>query len=142
MSLDPALLRQSFDIVVEREPELTLRFYDVLFSRFPQAKSLFAGTTVKRQAEMLQGALVAVLEHLEDASWLVSTLGGLGQKHVAYGVTTEMYGWVGESLIATLAEAAGDAWTPELEGAWAEAYGAITGLMLDGAAKEPLTRAS
>jgi hemoglobin-like flavoprotein len=83
-----------------------------------------------RQAEMLTGALVAVLDHLEDAPWLVSTLGALGAKHVGYGVTREMYDWVGGCLLATLAEVAGPVWTPELNAAWSEAYGAIASLML------------
>ena len=79
---------------------------------------------------MLTGALVAVLDHLEDAPWLQSTLGALGVKHVGYGVTREMYDWVGASLLATLAETAGAKWTPALEAAWSEAYGAIVSLML------------
>jgi hemoglobin-like flavoprotein len=45
-----------------------------------------------------------------------------------------MYGWVGASLLATLAEVAGADWSPRLEAAWTEAYGAIAGLMQQGAA--------
>ena len=81
---------------------------------------------------MLTAALVAVLDHLEDAPWLRSTLGALGSKHVGYGVTREMYDWVGASLLATLAEVAGPNWTRELNDAWAEAYSAIVSLMLAG----------
>lgn len=132
MSLDPELLRRSFDLVAEREPQLTLRFYEILFDRHPQVRPLF-GREQARQAEMLQSALVSVLEHLEDASWLSETLMALGKKHVDYGVTDEMYQWVGASLLATLAEAAGEAWTPAVEAAWTEAYGAIAGLMQRGA---------
>ena len=83
--------------------------------------------------EMLQQALVSVLEHLEDAPWLEQTLGAMGQKHVDYGVTAEMYDYVGASLLATLAEIAAKDWTPELEQAWTAAYGAIASLMLKGA---------
>ena len=79
-------------------------------------------------------ALVAVMEHIEDGRWLEQTLTALGQKHVDYGVTEEMYDWVGASLLAALAEAAGEDWTPELEAAWRAAYGAIAGLMQQGAA--------
>jgi hemoglobin-like flavoprotein len=79
---------------------------------------------------MLTGALVAVLDHLEDAPWLQDTLGSLGAKHVDYGVTREMYDWVGASLLAALAEVAGPAWSPELNAAWGEAYGVIVSLML------------
>jgi hemoglobin-like flavoprotein len=83
-----------------------------------------------KQAEMLTGALVAVMDHLEDAPWLTSTLGALGEKHLSYGVTREMYDWVGASLLTALAEAAGSKWNAELNVAWAEAYGAIVSLML------------
>ena len=132
MALNAELLRSSFELVVERQPALTPRFYEILFERYPQVKPLFGRSTAK-QAEMLQSALVAVLEKLEDASWLEQTLGAMGLKHIDYGVTDEMYGWVGESLLAAIAEAAGKDWSPELHGAWTDAYGAISGLMLKGA---------
>jgi hemoglobin-like flavoprotein len=82
---------------------------------------------------MLTDALVAVLDHLEDAPWLTQTLMALGAKHKDYGVTDEMYGWVAASLLATLAEVAGPDWTPKHEAAWTEAIGAIAGLMKSGA---------
>lgn len=135
MSLNVALLRSSFDLVVERQPQLTARFYDILFARYPKAKALFGRHTAAAQEKMLSDALVAVMDHLEDAPWLTTTLKQLGAKHVGYGVTTEMYGWVGASLLAALAEAAGPDWTPSLEAAWTEAFGAIAGLMQAGAAE-------
>lgn len=129
MGLKVELLRSSFALVVEREPELTARFYDVLFARYPQVKPLFSPNGGARQQRMLSDALVAVVDHLEDAPWLQTQLQALGAKHVAYGVTPEMYGWVGASLLQTLATVAGDDWTPELAAAWTDAYGAIAGLM-------------
>jgi hemoglobin-like flavoprotein len=57
----------------------------------------------------------------------------LGAKHVDYGVTDEMYDWVGASLLATLAEACDQDWSPEIADSWASAYGAISGLMKEGA---------
>lgn len=134
MPLNAPLLRSSFVLVASREPELTHRFYDILFQRYPQVRPLFSRNTRDKQEKMLRDALVSVIEHLEDAPWLAQTLRALGAKHVAYGVTPEMYTWVGGALLATLAEAAGGAWNPELESAWTEAYGAIAGLMREGAA--------
>ena len=133
MSLNVQLLRESFALVVERQPKLTSRFYEILFARHPEVRPLFGQRSTEAQALMLQEALVAVLDHLEDASWLQQNLANLGSKHAGYGVTEEMYSWVGASLLATLEEVAGDAWTPELEQAWADAYGAIAGLMKSGA---------
>ena len=133
MSLNVTVLRESFDVVITAAPDLTERFSGELFSRFPHLQPLFGRRSQKAQADMLAQALVAVLEHLEDPRWLTDVLGGLGQKHAGYGVTDEMYGMVGEALLATLAKAAGEAWTPALAGAWTEAYGAIAGLMQAGA---------
>jgi hemoglobin-like flavoprotein len=132
MALNQALLRSSFEAAVEREGAITSRFYDLLFARYPQVRPLFARNASKAQQEMLQRTLVAVIEHVDDAAWLTSTLGALGKKHVDYGVTKEMYPWVGECLLATLADALGSSWTKETEQAWKEAYGAICSLMLAG----------
>lgn len=133
MSLNVELLTSSFELVIERQPQLTTRFYEILFERYPQAKPLFGRNSGPTQARMLGEALAAVVEHLEDAPWLAENLGALGARHVDYGVTDEMYGWVGDALLATLAEAAGDDWSPALAQAWADAYGAIAGLMQSGA---------
>jgi hemoglobin-like flavoprotein len=135
MSLDVALLRSSFALVVERQPQVVHRFYEILFQRYPQAKALFHRNSAAQQEKMLTDALVAVMDRLEDAPWLTGTLKQLGAKHKDYGVTDEMYGWVGASLLATLAEVAGQDWTPRLESAWTEAFGAIAGLMQTGAAE-------
>ncbi|HEY6879336.1 MAG TPA: globin domain-containing protein [Polyangiales bacterium] len=133
MSLNVPLLRSSFELVVERQPQLTKRFYEIFFTRYPQVKPMFGRNSAAQQAEMLTAALVSVLEHLEDAPWLQQTLHAMGKKHVEYGVTDEMYGWVGASLLAAIGEAAGADWTPELKQAWTDAYGAISGLMIEGA---------
>jgi hemoglobin-like flavoprotein len=135
MSLQVKLLRDSFELVVERQPQITPRFYQILFERFPQVQPLFGRNAGTKQSAMLQEALVAVIEHIEDAGWLTETLAAMGRKHLDYGVTAEMYPWVGESLLATLAEIAGDAWTPALEAAWGEAYAAIASLMQRGASE-------
>lgn len=135
MTLNPSLLRSSFELVVERAPDLTIRFYEILFERYPQLAPLFAHGNRGYQARMLAEALAAVIDHLDDSPWLTQVLSGLGKRHVGYGVTTEMYAMVGDALITTLAETAGDDWTAELEAQWMEAFGAIRDLMLAGAAE-------
>ena len=134
MSLDVPALRESFALVVERAPHVTTRFYEIFFERYPQVRPMFGKATV-RQEEMLTAALVAVLDRLEDAPWLHETLASMGARHVGYGVRDEMYDWVGECLLAALAEAAGDAWSPAIEAQWSAAFGAIRDLMLVGAAR-------
>jgi hemoglobin-like flavoprotein len=132
MPLNAPLLRSSFETVVERQPAITPRFYEILFSRYPQVKPLFGARSSRAQEEMLQQALVAVVDHLEDASWLTSTLGALGAKHADYGVTREMFDCVGDALLSTLAEVLASDWNDDVRAAWIDAYGAIRDLMLAG----------
>lgn len=139
MALNGPLLQSSLELVVSRRPEITPRFYEILFARHPEARPLFGRNSAQAQAQMLQDAIVAVIDHVEDAEWLTSTLGAMGAKHVDYGVTPSMYPWVGGALIATLAEIAGPDWTPEMEAAWSEAFGAIQALMLQGAEQRAAT---
>ena len=129
MALNPVLLKSSLELVVTTNPNLTLRFYEILFSRYPELQPLFGRNSRENQAKMLAEALVATVDHLEDAPWLVQNLGALGARHLDYQVTDDMYPKVGDALLSTLAETAGEAWSPELQAQWAEAYGAICGLM-------------
>lgn len=142
MGLNADLLRSSLALVAERQPLITGRFYEVLFARYPKVRPLFGRNAPETQQQMLQSAIVAVLDHLEDADWLAATLGGLGRQHVGYGVTAEMYPWVADSLLATLAEIAADDWTDDMRTAWSDALGAIAGLMLSGAAAEEVRGAA
>src|SRR5689334_20191751 len=110
MVLNVRVLRESFELVVGRAPDLTGRFYDALFERHPELRGMFGRNSRDTQERMLASALAAVIDRLEDAPWLQQTLGGLGAKHRGYGVSDEMYDWVGEALLATLSGAAGDQW--------------------------------
>lgn len=132
MAVDAQVLRGSFDRALKRQPDLTHVFYEDLFARHPSARLLFERTDMAAQEQMLAGALVAVMDHLEDVQWLQTTLAALGAKHAGYGVTNEMYGWVGESLVATLAKANGQDWNAVQAAGWQEAYGGIVSMMLAG----------
>lgn len=134
MTLDAAVLRQSFSMITERSPGVMRRFYEILFQRYPETESMFprGPEGLVKQENMLTNALTAVLSHLEDGAWLERTLFAMGGRHVKYGVSDEMYGWVGTCLLAALEEAAAP-WTPELEAQWTAAFGAIASMMLAGA---------
>ena len=135
MKTDKDLMTESIGWAVEREPVITKRFYEILFERYPGVKPLFGKNSGDNQARMLQDAIVAALDHIEDGPWLSETLGALGAKHVSYGVTDDMYPAVGECLIAALADLSGGRWTKEHEAAWVRTYGALQSLALAGAAR-------
>ncbi|MCB9744037.1 MAG: flavohemoprotein [Alphaproteobacteria bacterium] len=133
MSLNVQLLRDSFALVLDRDPNITARFYGIFWDRYPQVKPLFGQShDHSKQQEMLAGVLVAAVENLEDTAWLQQNLHALGYRHEGYGVTEEMYPWVGECLIAAMSEAVGDDWTEEMTANWAAVYGVMTELAVAG----------
>src|SRR5690606_31500800 len=66
MVLNVPLLRDSFALVVDREPQVVHDFYEILFERYPRVQPLFRRARAE-QAKMMTAALVAVMDHLEDA---------------------------------------------------------------------------
>lgn len=133
MSLDVTTLRDSFTLIAERNPQITTRFYEIFFDKYPEVRPMFGRRSQREQEAMLTQALVAVLDHLEDGPFLGDTLRALGARHVGYGVRDDMYAWVGDALLSAFAEVLGDEFTPRVRDAWTEAYGAIVGLCLEGA---------
>jgi hemoglobin-like flavoprotein len=142
MAFELDALETSFDLVAPRGDILMDVFYARLFAAAPAVEPLFAGTDLRRQKSMLLAALVMLRKSVRDLDTLVPTLRRLGARHVAYGARAEHYPVVGEVLIASMVEVAGDAWKPEYERAWATAFEVVAGAMLEGAAAAELDLAA
>jgi hemoglobin-like flavoprotein len=135
-------LETSFDLIAPNGDELMDEFYARLFERAPAVKPLFANTDLKRQKAMLLSTLVLLRKSLRDLDAVLPKLRALGARHVAYGAEPAHYPVVGEVLIASMAAVAGDAWRPEHEEAWSEAFGVVAAAMMDGAADAELEAAA
>jgi methyl-accepting chemotaxis protein len=142
MALDALALETSFDAIAPRGEELMDRFYARLFETAPAVRPLFAGTDMRRQKNMLLGALVLLRASVRDLDAIVPKLRQLGARHVAYGARPEHYPVVGNVLIASMAEVAGPAWRREYADAWTEAFGVVAGAMMAGAAAAGLEAAA
>ena len=142
MALHLELLETSFDAIAADGDRLMDIFYSRLFAAAPAVEPLFAGTDIRRQKAMLLSTLVLLRKSLRDLDRIVPTLRALGARHVGYGAQAGHYAVVGEVLIASMAEVAGDAWRPEYEAAWSEALGVVAGVMLEGAAEAELDLAA
>ena len=128
MSNDIEILETSFDLIAPRGDELMDEFYSRLFDAAPAVRPLFPADMRKQKAMLL--------------SALVPTLHALGARHVGYGALPEHYPVVGSVLIESMAAIAGDAWTPEIEGAWSAAFNLIAGAMIEGAESAELAEAA
>jgi hemoglobin-like flavoprotein len=138
MSLNVDLLERSFALVKGNGVEFSSQFYATLFLDHPAVQPLFANTHLQSQGEKLFASLVLVVNNLRNPEALENALKGLGTRHVKYGVLPQHYPLVGASLLKTFAMSlAPTDWTPEVQQAWADAYGAVTKLMLEGADYPP-----
>ncbi len=135
MGLQVELLEESFAAISPQGDELTESFYRNLFSDFPEVKPLFAEVDMAEQKKKLLASLKLTIDNLRRPEVLAPALENLGLRHADYGAVEEHYPAVGQTLLKSLGEVAGEAWTEELNDAWAEAYSEITGTMLAGAAQ-------
>ncbi len=133
MSLKVELLEESFAAVAPKGDELVDQFYQNLFADFPGVLPMFEKVEMAEQKKKLLASLKLVVNNLREPDKLVPALEQLGVRHLDYGAKEEHYPAVGQSLLKSLATVAGDAWTEELNAAWAEAYGEISKIMLAGA---------
>ena len=135
MALDADLLRSSLKAISHKADQLAATFYDRLFSRYPEVRPLFEQTRMDEQRKKLIRSIVLIVRHVDNETFLVPYLEGLGRMHVAYGAQDAHYDAVGSCLLQALAETAGEQWSDELQAAWGDAYGVVAGVM-KGAAKK------
>ncbi|MDR3081558.1 MAG: flavohemoprotein [Streptomyces sp.] len=134
MSLDPALIHQSFATVERRAEQASRYFYTHLFHHNPGVRAMFP-EQMDEQRDRLFMALGHAAKHVADTDALVTYLRGLGFDHRKFGARPEHYPAVGRSLLATLAFFCGEAWTPQVEASWVAAYGVVTEVMTAAAAE-------
>lgn len=126
------LVRSSFELVRPIANQAAALFYDKLFERDPSLSALFHGDMAK-QGERLMQMIDGAVRLLDRPAMLASVLGGLGARHVGYGVLDSHYPTVGAALLDTLAAGLGDAFTPAVREAWAAMYAHVSHVMRDAA---------
>lgn len=126
------LIQDSFAKVVPIRDDAARIFYDRLFEIAPEVKPLFKGDMAE-QGTKLMAMLGAVVNGLRDLDSIVPVARKLAVDHVPYGVTAAHYDPVGAALLQTLEVGLGDAFTLEVREAWEEAYGILSGVMIDAA---------
>lgn|GEM_PF-315205 len=133
------LIEESFKFVAPQADLIADRFYQRLFEAAPAVRSMFPDDMAD-QKRALMAALGTIVSHLRRPEMLEAYVSGLGERHAGYGARPEHYDLVGETLLETLAEVAGDAWDDAYAGAWGQAFAATRDIML-AAAAVPATKA-
>lgn len=133
------LVQDSFEKVAPIASTAADIFYDRLFEVAPEVRPMFSND-MGRQKEALMATLATAVQSLHNPDAIIPVLKKLGADHVGYGVKDEHYDTVGATLLFTLEKGLGDDWNPELQEAWTETYGLVSGVMKDAAADVPVKK--
>lgn len=123
----------SVPVLREHGLTITKTFYKNMFSAHPELHNIFnAGNQANgSQQQSLASAVFAYAANIDNADALSPVISRIVHKHASLGITAAHYPIVGEHLLGAIKEVLGDAATPELIAAWAEAYGLLAKALSD-----------
>ena len=127
-----AVIKQTLPVLQAHGETLTRHFYQRMFSHNPEVQPFFnpAHQHSGSQQRALAGAICAYAQHIENPAELAGAVELIAQKHVSLGIRPEQYPIVGENLLASIQEVLGDAATPAIIDAWAQAYGVLADIFI------------
>ena len=124
------LVQQSFAKVAPTADKAAELFYGRLFEIAPQVRKLFPDDLTE-QRKKLMATLTIVVNGLDNMDSIFPAAAELAKRHVAYGAQAAHYSVVGDALLWTLEKGLGRSWTPDVAAAWASAYAALSGFMIN-----------
>ncbi len=125
-------IRRTWQLARPYLPEITEDFYNLLFTLAPTTRDFFPASLQAEQGRTFR-ALVHVLHIVDRPDDLAPFLHELGRDYRKFDARPDHYEAVGTALLAALKRWLDDAWTPEVERAWAEAYTLVARSMQDAA---------
>jgi hemoglobin-like flavoprotein len=129
-SSQKVLVQNSFASLAPIVEDVAALFYRKLFELDPDLRVLFP-EDLGPQRRKLSQMLTAAVKGLDRPEQLIPVVRDLGRRHAEYGVAESHYETVGAALMWTLKKGLGEAFTPELENAWATVYGLLATTMKD-----------
>ncbi|MGF1490753.1 MAG: globin domain-containing protein [Prochloraceae cyanobacterium] len=136
------ILEKTFALVEAESRNFSRDFYQKLFAKYPKVKKLFANTNMEQQERKLFYSLAMIVESFGKIDSLEYIVKNLGKRHLSYHVVAQHYEYVGDILLETLELYLKSEWTPIVQQVWAEAYGQIVNLMLEGTKQVYATNSS
>ena len=140
MSTLAVLLKESWSHVEDRADDLANHFYARVFLADPSLRELFPVPMMEQRSRLVH-SLVSIIQMVDDPEALDEYLGNLGRAHRRFHVEPQHYGVVGQALIASLREYAGERWSIEYDQAWRDAYDTMAIRMLTAAERDTKTPA-
>ena len=129
------LVQASWAKVVSRQESIASLFYERLFEKYPETKSLFK-TDIQQLGKKLMIMLDMAIMTLDTPDALIEPLKLSGKAHKGYGVAAEDYAKIGDALLWSLETGLGESFNEEVRAAWVSLYETVSELMIGGAAYE------
>jgi nitric oxide dioxygenase len=122
----------SVPVLREHGLAITTVFYRNMFAAHPELTSLFnmGNQSAGVQQQSLASAVFAYAANIGNAGALGPVVKRIVHKHVSVGIRADHYPIVGHHLLGAIKEVLGEAATPELIAAWAEAYTSLADLLI------------
>jgi len=118
------LVKSTIPLLENAGTAVTEHFYRRMFEHNPELLDIFnmSNQASGRQQFALFNAVAAYAKNIEQPQVLLEAVERIAHKHASMLIQPEHYPIVGGHLLATLKELAPDAFSAEIEQAWAEAY--------------------
>lgn len=122
----------SVPVLREHGLAITSLFYKNMLGEHPELTRLFNMGNQARgaQQQSLASAVFAYAANIGTPEALGPVVKRIVHKHVSVGIRAEHYPIVGRHLLASISATLGEAATPPLLDAWAEAYNALAKLLI------------
>lgn len=126
------IIKSTAPVLAEHGTAITTEFYRSMFASHPELLNVFnhANQAKGRQQTALANTVYAAAVHIDNLEAILPSVVQIAHKHVSLGIVPEQYPIVGEFLLKAIKTVLGDAATPEIIQAWAEAYGVIADVFI------------
>ena len=131
------LVKSSFQALTPQRNRLAGLFFAQLFVREPSLRSILRGDPRSLGSELFEG-LAAIVDSIDRLYPIVPALDWLAVQSARRGVGERHYAAIAEAMLAAFRDGLGDAYTPELEGAWRHAADKVTAVMAGALHAEPI----
>lgn len=127
-----AIIKATAPAVAANATAITGTFYPLMFSRFPEVRTVFNQSHQRggAQPQALANAIIAYASNIDNLAVLGEAVRRIVEKHVSLNITAEQYDIVGTCLMEAIGTVLGDAVTPEVADAWGAAYWQLAHILI------------
>ncbi len=126
------LIRTSYEALSPRGDHLLNTFFDNLFESTPSMEEVLPRAGIAKRRSLLK-TVSFIVDNADRLEGIRNSLMDMGEHNADTGIKSAHYPLVRDTLVATMAQVAGDAWTQQLDEAWFDVLSVVSLFMIRGA---------